>query len=109
MKKLLFFLAATLIGLSGHYLVSQYNTNKQTRTVASTEKGEWSFKFNAEDFKKNTGTNFPDKEFTIKVTGSNWDEAYKKASKKCFEKLTGGTYPGESRGMDIIDICANPR
>lgn len=33
---------------------------------------------------------------------------YKTASRACFNKLTGGKYPGEERGLDIIDTCANP-
>ena len=37
------------------------------------------------------------------------EEAFKLASKECFNQLTGGKYPGEEKGMDIIDICANPK
>ena len=33
---------------------------------------------------------------------------YKTASRLCFNKLTGGKYPGEEQGLNIIDICANP-
>lgn len=33
---------------------------------------------------------------------------FKMASAKCFFKLTGGVYPGAEKGLDIIDICANP-
>ena len=33
---------------------------------------------------------------------------YKTASKRCFNLLTNGKYPGEERGLDIIDLCANP-
>ena len=36
-------------------------------------------------------------------------KTFKLASYKCFEKLTGGVYPGEESGMNIIDICVNPR
>lgn len=34
---------------------------------------------------------------------------YKAASKKCFNLLTQGKYPGEEKGLDIIDVCANPK
>ncbi len=37
------------------------------------------------------------------------DEAYKLAAKECFKKLTAGKYPGEEKGLEIIDICANPK
>lgn len=45
----------------------------------------------------------------IKIKAKNWDAAYKIAAKQCFQKLTNGKYPGDERGLDIIDICANPR
>lgn len=33
---------------------------------------------------------------------------YKEAARVCFRTLTKGKYPGEERGLEIIDICANP-
>lgn len=47
--------------------------------------------------------------FTIKKTAPTKEAAFKLAAKDCFQKLTGGKYPGEDRGLDIIDICANPK
>ncbi len=40
----------------------------------------------------------------LKITASDFGPA----SKMCFNKLTGGVYPGEEKGLDIIDICVNP-
>jgi hypothetical protein len=37
------------------------------------------------------------------------NEAFKLAARECYTKLTGGKYPGEEKGLDIIDICANPK
>ena len=37
------------------------------------------------------------------------EDAFKLAAKECFTQLTGGKYPGEEKGLDIIDICANPK
>jgi hypothetical protein len=45
----------------------------------------------------------------IKATATTKEEAFKIAAKTCFNQLTGGKYPGEEKGMDIIDICANPK
>ncbi len=45
----------------------------------------------------------------IRATASTKEEAFKLAAKVCFNQLTGGQYPGEEKGMDIIDICANPK
>ena len=47
--------------------------------------------------------------FEVNKTAANKDTAFKLAAKECFQKLTNGKYPGEERGMDIIDICANPK
>lgn len=45
----------------------------------------------------------------ISTVAATKEAAYKIAAKECFNKLTGGKYPGEEKGMDIIDICANPK
>ncbi len=45
----------------------------------------------------------------IKKLAPNKEQAFKMAAKECFNQLTGGRYPGEERGLDIIDICANPK
>lgn len=45
----------------------------------------------------------------ISMKASSKEEAFKLAAKECFSKLTGGRYPGEEKGLDIIDICANPK
>ena len=49
------------------------------------------------------------KMFTISKQATSRDEAYKLAAKDCFQKLTGNKYPGEEKGLEIIDICANPK
>lgn len=33
---------------------------------------------------------------------------YKTAAKLCYIKLTNNKYPGDERGLEIIDICVNP-
>lgn len=47
--------------------------------------------------------------FKIQKLALSKDEAYKLAAKECFNKLTGGKYPGEETGLNYIDICANPK
>lgn len=44
----------------------------------------------------------------ISVPGKDYFEARTKAGKHCFKLLTGGVYPGEELGLQIIDICSNP-
>lgn len=47
--------------------------------------------------------------FPLTIKADNKQEAFKMASKECFRKLTNGQYPGEERGLEYIDICANPK
>jgi len=45
----------------------------------------------------------------VRVQAEIWEDGLKKAARTCFKALTRGVYPGSERGLDIIDICANPR
>lgn len=47
--------------------------------------------------------------FSITQAAHTQEEAYRLAARECFKKLTGNHYPGEEKGMEIIDICANPK
>lgn len=49
------------------------------------------------------------KPFALKISAPNYETAFKLSAKECFQKLTQGQYPGEEKGLDIIDICANPK
>lgn len=49
------------------------------------------------------------KSFSITQSASSQDEAFKLAARECFKKLTQNRYPGEEKGLEIIDICANPK
>lgn len=49
------------------------------------------------------------KVFSITQKASSREVAYKLAATECFRKLTGDKYPGEEKGLEIIDICANPK
>jgi hypothetical protein len=46
---------------------------------------------------------------TVIVAAPTWEDGKPAAARSCFKALTNGKYPGEERGLDIIDICANPR
>lgn len=45
----------------------------------------------------------------IRAVASTKEAAFKLAAQVCFNQLTGGKYPGEEKGLEIIDICANPK
>jgi hypothetical protein len=49
------------------------------------------------------------KSFTIVRTAKSKEEAFHMAAKDCFKHLTNDKYPGEEKGLEIIDICANPK
>ena len=70
-------------------------------TVAFTAPAPHEFKF--------TFKSSPTEKLEIKQQAANKELAFKLAAKECFNQLTGGKYPGEERGLDIIDICANPK
>ena len=49
------------------------------------------------------------KPFSITQKANSREVAFKLAATECFRKLTGDKYPGEEKGLEIIDICANPK
>lgn len=85
MKALAAALFATLIGLSAF--------------ASTSTTSEYKFVFNPH--KKDS--------FTLTQKAPSKEAAFKLVAKTCFQQLTGGKYPGEERGLDIIDICANPK
>lgn len=77
------------------FLIAVILTGLNAIAAPSTEKA-YSFQFKS--------INQP-----ISKTAITKEAAFKLAAKECFSKLTGGKYPGEEKGLDIIDICANPK
>ena len=71
--------------------------NANTPTVEATK--TYSFQFKAPKVKV----------FSITQKASSREVAFKLAATECFRKLTGDKYPGEEKGLEIIDICANPK
>lgn len=49
------------------------------------------------------------KSFPLTFAAETKADAFKLASKACFQKLTNGQYPGEEKGLEYIDVCANPK
>lgn len=45
----------------------------------------------------------------IKIANMDYDEAFEKAAKQCYKYFKNGEKLTEERGLDIIDVCANPR
>lgn len=65
----------------------------------SAKSAVYSFKYKAPQMKA----------FQISRTAANRDEAFRLAAQDCYKKLTNNQYPGEEKGLQIIDICANPK
>lgn len=62
----------------------------------------------------------PDKQYSFKFhmkgevyeysqASSSYEEAFEKAAKACYQHFKGGRHITEDQGLDIIDVCANPR
>lgn len=49
------------------------------------------------------------KDFSINQKAASKELAFKAAASECYKKLTGDKYPGDEKGLEIIDICANPK
>lgn len=100
MKRLIIMSAVVVVNFALTGLINSKVIESPTnRGPASVTKK--SYLFNYKDLSK--------KPFQIKKEATTYEEAYKSASKDCFQQLTQGKYPGEEKGLDIIDICANPK
>ena len=62
-----------------------------------TEK-EYKFKFN-----------FEKEVYEYSMTANTYEQAYEKAAQACFQHYRHGRRVSEDKGLDIIDVCANPR
>lgn len=43
------------------------------------------------------------------ASSTSYEDAYEKAAKSCYQHFKGGRRISEDTGLDIIDVCANPR
>lgn len=75
------------------------STTTNAAVIPSQESQTYVFQFKATKAKG----------FSISQKASSKEAAFKLAAAACFRKLTGDTYPGEEKGLEIIDICANPK
>ena len=62
----------------------------------------------------------PEKEYRFKFTmeqqvfeyslkSNTYEQAFERAAQACFHHFKAGRRVSEDRGLDIIDVCANPR
>lgn len=45
----------------------------------------------------------------IRRPAQSYEDAYEAAAQQCFSYFKGSGKVSETRGLDIIDVCANPR
>lgn len=45
----------------------------------------------------------------ISQSGPSYEVAFERAAQSCFNHFKNGQKLTEDRGLDIIDVCANPR
>lgn len=53
--------------------------------------------------------NFSGKTLQLRELAGSYEEAYEQAAQQCFKFYKGAGKVSEDRGLDIIDVCANPR
>lgn len=71
---------------------------KASAAVRPTEPQEFRFKFN-----------FKGQSYEVRQKSQSYEDAFEKAAKACFSYYKAGQKLNEEKGLDIIDICANPR
>lgn len=47
--------------------------------------------------------------FEVKKAAPSYEDAFDFAAQQCFRHFKGEGRVSENRGLDIIDVCANPR
>lgn len=47
--------------------------------------------------------------FEYSQNSDSYEDAFEKAAKACYQHFKGGQRLSEDQGLDIIDVCANPR
>lgn len=47
--------------------------------------------------------------YQYSMKANTYEDAYEKAAQACFTHYKAGRHLSEERGIDIIDVCANPR
>ena len=83
---------------------SSFATFASTPTTQKVNSYNFQFKI-----PKSKSSFLKQKEFSISKQATSKELAFKAAASECFKKLTNNQYPGEEKGLDIIDICANPK
>jgi hypothetical protein len=63
---------------------------------ASNKEYKFSYKYKGEDV-------------ILKSKSASFEDAFEKAAKECFHRYKGGRHLTEDEGLDIIDVCANPK
>lgn len=52
---------------------------------------------------------FENQVFEYSQKSTSFEEAFDKAAQACYKHFKAGRRLSEDRGLDIIDVCANPR
>lgn len=72
----------------------------QTLAWVSTQPSEQEFKFKFTLQKE---------KYEYTTSANTYEQAYERAAQACFNHFKAGRRVSEDQGLDIIDVCANPR
>ena len=90
-----------LLALCGTiFAISKLITKRSPSSIVVVKDEEKEFKFIYK---------FQNKILELAEKSTSKENAFRQASKKCFQYYTQGKYPGEEKGLDIIDSCSNPK
>ena len=45
----------------------------------------------------------------ISESSNSWEQSFERASLKCFQHFSKGQPLSQEKGLDLIDVCANPK
>lgn len=66
--------------------------------------------YNSESIKTyNFKYKYNNETYEIRKPANSYEEAFDHASSECFKHFKGNQPVSEDKGLDIIDVCANPR
>ncbi|MFP5519761.1 MAG: hypothetical protein ACLGGX_07650 [Bdellovibrionia bacterium] len=74
------------------------STQAQAWIAKSPVEKEYSFKFRLQQ-----------ETLEIRKKAASYEDAFETAAQECFNHFKNGEKLSEDRGLDIIDVCANPR
>ncbi len=69
-----------------------------TSIAGASKQGEYKFKYT-----------YKGEKLELIETSNSWESSFERASLKCFKHFSQGKPLTQDQGLDLIDLCANPK